>query len=96
MGPPGARTVVAATWDELPAAANGVRALLRSGTAVVLRLTAPGAPDLRTVDELARLVLWARRCGACLCLDAGERLSDLAELTGLVCVLGPGVRSVQV
>ena len=96
MTPPGARAVVSATWDELPTAAAQVQDLLRAGTAVVLRLTAPGEPDLRAVDALARLVLCARRSGPRLRLDAGGRLTELAELTGLACVLGLGVRSGQV
>lgn len=41
-------------------------------------------PDLAVVDELARMALAARRCGAAaVVLEVSAALADLLELTGL-------------
>jgi len=48
------------------------------------RLEGPGAPDLATVDDVARLALLAKRLGAKTVLtDVSPALQALLDLTGL-------------
>ncbi|NHC14599.1 hypothetical protein [Motilibacter deserti] len=72
------------------------RAALTAGRDVVLAVD-PAAPvDVRTVGELAALVLLARRCGGRLLLEApGTALHGLVDLLGLDVVLGLGHAPVQ-
>ncbi|NHC46926.1 hypothetical protein [Motilibacter aurantiacus] len=62
---------------------------LEAGRDVVLTLGARAAPDLGTVEALARLVLLARRSGARVLVEApGPALQGLVELLGLTEALG--------
>jgi len=65
-----------------------VRRLLGEGRAVVLTLDPLVPPDLATVGALARLVLLARRTGACLEVQAPESLRQLVTFLGLGGALG--------
>jgi hypothetical protein len=48
-------------------------------------LEGSGQPDLTAVDEVARLLLHARRLGGTVVLeDVSPRISELLELAGLV------------
>ncbi|HWG94323.1 MAG TPA: hypothetical protein VNU66_08885 [Mycobacteriales bacterium] len=72
---------VRTTWAEL---ARGTPPAPPPSGRLVVEVTGPGAPDLRALDALARLVLAARRGGADVRVhDPGGGLAPLLALTGL-------------